>query len=205
LQLPSYHKTLRSVSVGATIARRGESCNATFRPALNAWTSRVPSATGRARALQAGDPPTRRASCWPKGVSPISRFAPLRATCARFEPLRPHRCELPGRRPPGRGARRPWPTLPDARCAGLEAVLADLLRRHSANTVLPATRRCASWAAGWSRNRDGARPCRQGQATIVPEQAVPIVLEEGLLAVCADKGTPADEPVRSDHYPRGHP
>jgi hypothetical protein len=31
-------------------------------------------------------------------------------------------------------------------------------------------------------------PCRQGQATIVPEQAVPVVLEEGLLAVCADKG-----------------
>lgn len=29
----------------------------------------------------------------------------------------------------------------------------------------------------------------RGQATIVPEQAVPIVLEEGLLAVCADKGT----------------
>jgi hypothetical protein len=189
LQLPSYHKTLRSVSVGATIARRGESCNATFRSVLNAWTSRVPSATGRARALQAGDPPTRRASCWPKGGVPnlaLRSFARhLRAlnrsdnTVASYlDGVLQAEALLASRGPPC--------PMPDAPAWRQSSPISSGATRPTRFYRPPGAAHPGLLAgAGTEMEQD---PCRQGQATIVPEQAVPVVLEEGLLAVCADKG-----------------
>src|SRR5919197_272447 len=82
-------------------------------------------------------------------------------------------------------------TLTDARCADLEAFLADLLARRSASTA--ATRhKVLRVLYRWLEEEDEVdqNPMARVKAPIVPEQPVPIVAEEGLqrlLAACAGK------------------